>query len=165
MGYVIIQTNAIRACECRWDLSACHGHCLSWTHGTKRSGVPRWCDYVFKEMGRPHMPSKEKNWAMPEIRDSMNPKKIIFLMSEGNLPGHIVSKRRIKVDLDWVQTITQIPQPANKKEIQSFLGKINFLRKFILDYEQIVKPMQAMIKKDAVYSWGKRENYVFTHIK
>ena len=35
----------------------------------------------------------------------------------------------------------------------------------ISDYAQIVKPMQDMIKKYAVYIWGKREKYTFTHIK
>lgn len=49
--------------------------------------------------------------------------------------------------------------------MKSFLGKINFLWKFILDFVQIVKPMQDMIKKDAVYSWDKRENFSFTRIK
>lgn len=45
------------------------------------------------------------------------------------------------------------------------LGKIYFLWKFISDYAQMVKLMQDMIKKDAVYSWGKREKYAFTPIK
>lgn len=53
----------------------------------------------------------------------------------------------------------------NKKAIQSFLGKINFLRKCISDYAQIVKPMQEMIKKDTFYNWGKREKDAFSHIK
>ena len=88
----------------------------------------------------------------------------VFEVAKGNL-RHIVAKSRIKVALDWVQTITQIPHLANKKAMQSFLGKISFLRKFILDYAQIVKPMQDMIKKDAVYNCGKREKYAFAHIK
>jgi len=46
--------------------------------------------------------------------------------------------------------------------MQSFLGKINFLQKFILDYAQIVKPMQDMIKKYVVYTWGKKEKHAFT---
>lgn len=49
--------------------------------------------------------------------------------------------------------------------MQSFLGKIKFFRKFILDYAYIVKAIQDMIKKDAVYNWGKKEKYAFTCIK
>lgn len=73
-------------------------------------------------------------------------------MLEGNLLGHIVSKSGIKVYLNRVQAITQIPYLVIKKAMQSFLGKINFLWKFISDYVQIVKPMQDMIKKDVVYN-------------
>jgi len=83
---------------------------------------------------------------------------------EGNLLGYIIAKSRIKFDWERVQTITQIPHLVNKKAMQS-LGKINFLRKFISDYAKIVKPIQEMIKKDAIYNWGKNENDVFTHIK
>ena len=62
-------------------------------------------------------------------------------MFEGNILGHIIAKSGIKVESDGVRTITQIPFTVNKKDMQSFLGKINFLRKFISDYAQIVKPI------------------------
>eukprot|EP00253_Pinus_taeda_P004214 PITA_04214 len=83
---------------------------------------------------------------------SLNPKKILFVVLEGKLLEDIVAKSGIKVDLDWVQTITQFPYLVNKKAMQSFLGKINFLRNFISDYAEIVNPMKDMIKKDVVYS-------------
>ena len=86
-------------------------------------------------------------------------------MLEGKLHRHIVAKSGIKVDPDQVQDITYIPHLVTKKSMQSFLGKINFLEKFISDNAQIVKPMQYMIKKDTVYSWGKREKNAFTCIK
>ena len=56
----------------------------------------------------------------------MNPKKSIFVVFEGKILGNIVAKSGIKVDPDKVQTITQISHPANKKVVQSFLGKNNF---------------------------------------
>ena len=60
---------------------------------------------------------------------SLNPKKSHFAMEEGKLLGHIIFERGIKIDLDRVETIQQIGLPRNKKEIQSFLGKVNFLRR------------------------------------
>jgi len=41
----------------------------------------------------------------------LNPKKSIFRVSEGNLLGHIIAKRGIKVDPEWVKTIAQFPFP------------------------------------------------------
>lgn len=96
---------------------------------------------------------------------SLNPKKSIFTVSEGNLLGHIIEKSGIKVDQETVRAIMQIPFLVNKKVMQSFLGKISFLRKFISDYVQIMKPMHGMVKKDALYKWDKRENDMFSCIK
>lgn len=64
-----------------------------------------------------------------------------------------------------VKNITHIPFLVNKKAMQSFLGKINFLHKFISDYTQIVKLLQEMLKKDMTYKWDKREKDAFTCIK
>jgi len=64
---------------------------------------------------------------------SLNPKKSIFTVSNENLLGHIITKSGIKLDLDRVKTITHTPFPINMKVMQSFLRKINFLRKFIFD--------------------------------
>lgn len=72
---------------------------------------------------------------------SLNPKKNIFEVSEGNLLGHIIEKSKIKVDPERVKAIRQIPFLMKKKVLYSFLGKIKFLYKFIFDYAQIVKPM------------------------
>jgi hypothetical protein len=58
---------------------------------------------------------------------SLNPKKSHFSMQEGKFLGHIVSKDGIKTDPKRVEAIDTINIPRNVKEIQSFLGKINFL--------------------------------------
>jgi hypothetical protein len=62
---------------------------------------------------------------------SLNPKKSHFRMQEGKLLGHIISKEGIKIDPNRVEGILKINTPRSKKEVQSFLGKVNFLRRFI----------------------------------
>jgi hypothetical protein len=52
-------------------------------------------------------------------------------MEEGNLLGHIISKEWIKVDPSKVEGILKIGIPRRKKEVQYFLGKGNFMRRFI----------------------------------
>ena len=80
---------------------------------------------------------------------SLNPKKSHFSMTEGKLLGHIVSAEGIKIDLERVKAILKISIPRNKKEIQSFVGKINFLRCFIPNFAEIVKHITQMLKKDS----------------
>ena len=49
--------------------------------------------------------------------------------------------------------------------MQSFLGKINFVRRFIYDFTEIVKPLQEMIKKDSNFKWKKERKDAFDKIK
>lgn len=58
---------------------------------------------------------KKKIEQCRKYKISLNPKKSIFAMSEGNLLGHIIAKSEIKVYLDRFWTITQIPNPVKKK--------------------------------------------------
>jgi hypothetical protein len=41
--------------------------------------------------------------------------------------------------------------------MQSFLGKINFVRRFVPSFVETVKPLQDMIKKDIEFKWGPKE--------
>ena len=59
---------------------------------------------------------------------SLNPKRSYFVVEERKLLGHLVSEKGICVDLARVEAIRVVALPRNRKEILSFLGKINFLR-------------------------------------
>lgn len=65
---------------------------------------------------------------------SLNPKKSNFALEEEKLLGHIISKDGIKIDPSKVEAIQKIEIPRTKKEIQSFIGKVNFLRRFISNF-------------------------------
>lgn len=65
---------------------------------------------------------------------SLNPKKSFFTLSEGKLLGFIVSKSGIHIDSDRIKEISEISLPHNKKSMQSFLGQINFEKRFVPDF-------------------------------
>ena len=58
---------------------------------------------------------------------SLNPKKCVFVVTEGKLLGHVISKKGLFIDLEMIKAIEQIPLPHNKKGMQSFRGEINFV--------------------------------------
>ena len=62
---------------------------------------------------------------------SLNPKNSIFRVTEGILLGFVVSKEGIMIDPKRTEAISKIPFPTTKKSMQSFLGKINFVRRFV----------------------------------
>lgn len=96
---------------------------------------------------------------------SLNPAKSVFGVTEGKLLGHIISKDGIKIDPERVEAIQKIPLPHNIKTLQSFLGKINFLRRFIPNYAEIAKPIQTLLKKDVKFVWGNEGRKSFQEIK
>ena len=58
---------------------------------------------------------------------SLNPNKCMFVVLDGKLLGHIISKKGISIDPEMIKYIAHIPFPHNKKGMQSFMGMINFV--------------------------------------
>jgi len=59
----------------------------------------------------------------------LNPKKTLFFLHEGKLLGHIISEEWIKIDPKRIKGILQISHIISIKELQYFIGNINFLRR------------------------------------
>ena len=100
-----------------------------------------------------------------KFRISLNPKKSLFSIKEGKLLGHIISKDGVVIDPKRVSTIQSLSLPRNKKKIQAFLGKINFLRRSIPKYAEIVKDITYMLKKNHEFKWTIPTRYAFDQIK
>jgi hypothetical protein len=94
-----------------------------------------------------------------------NPTKSIFGVTQGKLLSHIISDSGISIDPERVISIQNIHDPSSKKEIQSFMGKINFVRRFILDFERMVKTIHNMLKQYRSFSWNDDTKKYFVEIK
>ena len=91
----------------------------------------------------------------------VNPKKSQFALEEIKLLGHIVSAEGVKIDLARVQAIQTLSIPRSKNHIQSFLGKINFVRRFIPNFAELVKHITSMLRKGLEIKWidGARSSF------
>eukprot|EP00253_Pinus_taeda_P021623 PITA_21623 len=86
-------------------------------------------------------------------------------MEEGKLLRHIISKDGIRIGPARVQVIQQIDLPWSKKEIQSFNGKMNFLRRFIPNLTEHLKEMTNMLKKEIQVKWTEEVIKYFNSVK
>jgi ribonuclease HI len=96
---------------------------------------------------------------------SLSPTKSLFAMKEGKLLGHIVSSKGVRIDPSRVEAIQALPIPRSRKEVQSFLGKINFLRRFVPNFAEEVKLITAMLKKENEVRWTPQSRRSFEQIK
>jgi hypothetical protein len=96
---------------------------------------------------------------------SLNPKKSLFTMKEGKLLGHIVSSEGVRIDPSRVEAIQALSFPRSKKEVQSFLGKINFLRRFVSNFVELVNHITTMLRKGNEVKWMVEPKESFNQIK
>ncbi len=76
----------------------------------------------------------------------LNWEKCHFMVQEGIVLGHRVSKKGIEVDKAKIEVIEKLPPPNSVKGIRSFLGHAGFYRRFIKDFSKISKPLCQLLE-------------------
>ncbi|GJX21264.1 reverse transcriptase domain-containing protein [Tanacetum coccineum] len=71
-----------------------------------------------------------------------------FMVKEGIVLGHKISKNGIEVDKAKVDVIAKLPHPTTVKGVWSFLGHAGFYRWFIKDFSKICRPMTHLLEKN-----------------
>ena len=102
---------------------------------------------------------------MKKVCLSLNPKKYLFVVEEGKLLGHIVSSKGVRLNPSRVEAIQTLSLPRSKKEVQAFLGKINFLRRFVSNFAELVKHITTMLRKGNEVKWTTEPRESFVQIK
>nr|GEX01570.1 reverse transcriptase domain-containing protein [Tanacetum cinerariifolium] len=95
----------------------------------------------------------------------LNWEKSHFMVKEGIVLGHKISKQRIEIDKAKVDFITKLPHPTTVKGIRSFLGYADFYRHFIKDFSKIARPMTRLLKKDTPFIFSKECVEAFQTLK
>ncbi|RVW89458.1 Retrovirus-related Pol polyprotein from transposon 17.6 [Vitis vinifera] len=95
----------------------------------------------------------------------LNWEKCHFMVQQGIVLGHIISKKGIEVDKAKVELIVKLPPPTNVKGIRQFLGHVGFYRRFIKDFSKISKPLCELLVKDAKFVWDEKCQKSFEKLK
>ena len=67
--------------------------------------------------------------------------------------SEVVSREGIQLDPQKIRGLTKMPAPKNKKELQAFLGIINYLSKFSPDKLEVCKPLRKLTSSKAMWMW------------
>jgi hypothetical protein len=83
----------------------------------------------------------------------LNPAKCSFGVKTGKLLGFIVSGRGIEVDPDKAKAIQEMPAPKTEKEVRSFLGRLNYIARFISQLTVTCEPIFRLLRKKNPGVW------------
>ncbi|KAG8488865.1 hypothetical protein CXB51_016751 [Gossypium anomalum] len=77
----------------------------------------------------------------------LNPAKCTFGARSGKLLGFIVSEKGIEVDSDNFKAIREFPPPQTQKEVRGFLGRLNYIARFISQLTEKCDPIFRLLRK------------------
>nr|GEZ06806.1 reverse transcriptase domain-containing protein [Tanacetum cinerariifolium] len=81
----------------------------------------------------------------------LNWEKSHFMVKEGIVLDHKISKQGIEVDKAKIDVISKLPLSKTVKGIRSFLGNAGFYCRFIKDFSKIARPTTRLLEKDSPF--------------
>ncbi|QRW18204.1 Transposon Tf2-12 polyprotein [Rhizoctonia solani] len=94
-----------------------------------------------------------------------NIEKCHFHVKKIDYLGFIISEFGIEVDQSKVTDAMNWSTPKNVKNIQEFLGFVNFYRQFIPNFGNMARPLYNLLKKDSTWKWEQAEQQSFDGLK
>ena len=71
----------------------------------------------------------------------------------------------IKMEKEKVKGVLEWPTPKCVKDVQKFLGLVNYYHRFIQGFTSITRPLHDTVKKDRKWEWTERQEKVFEELK
>ena len=124
-------------------------------------------DMIVKSQGRAnHLAALQRFFErIRQFRLRLNPKKCTFGVTSRKLLGHIVSERGIEVDPEKTKAILDMPAPRTEKEIRGFLGRLQYISRFIARLTDICEPIFRLLRKNQPTIWNDDCQRAFEKIK
>ena len=91
----------------------------------------------------------------------LNPAKCTFKATSEKLLGFMVSKKGIEIDLGKVRAIQDLPPSHTQKEVRSFMGRLNYVARFISQMTAKCDPIFKMLQKQNSDKWDEECQIAF----
>ena len=93
-----------------------------------------------------------------------NADKLQLKCDEGSFFGHTWTPEGVKAD-NKVSAILAMKPPDNSKDLQSFLGLVNYLTRYSSQLATLAAPLRELTKKEIAFVWGPEHDIVFQAVK
>ena len=91
--------------------------------------------------------------------------KCKFGCSKIQFLGHIINHKGIRTLPEKTEEISKIKTPRNADEVHAFLGLLNYYRRFIPAFSDLMHPIQKLLKKNVKFEWTEECDIAFKTAK
>ena len=92
-------------------------------------------------------------------------KKLQYKCTEVDFYGEMYTTDGCKPAQNKITAILEMPSPNLKKEVQSFIGMINYLSKFSPRITELAEPIRELVKEKVPFNQGPEHQESFAMLK
>jgi len=96
---------------------------------------------------------------------SLNPKKCIFGVHKGKVPGCLVSTKGIEANPDKIKALYNMEEPQSIRDVQKLAGRIAALNRFIPHSTDRSLSFFKVLRNSGIFEWGEEERQAFNSLK
>ena len=96
---------------------------------------------------------------------SLNSEKLQLKQTQVNFYGHILTENGIQPAKEKLEAIHNMRSPSNMGELQTILGMVTYLNRFLTKLADLTSPLREQTKKHAHFSWEPHHQQTLDRIK
>ena len=108
----------------------------------------------FKDRGSHTISLRKFFERIKEYRLRLNPQKCTFGVIARKLLGFLVSDKGREVGPSKIKAIFEMPPPKSEKEIRSFLGRLQYISRFITKLTSTCEPIFKLLRRNEPHAWN-----------
>ena len=95
----------------------------------------------------------------------LKPPKCQLFIQEAKFLGRLANAEGIQITQEHVQTVQDWPLPKNRKELQQFLGFVNYHRSFVQGMAGMCAPLYELTGQKAEWKWSEKHTQAIERLK
>lgn len=102
---------------------------------------------------------------LEDVGFKLNKDKCKFAQEKIKFLGQTFDEIEVEINEETKLAIQIFERPKNKQAVHSFLGLVNWDRRFIKNLARLVKPLKDLLKKGKKFKWNEEQQKAFTGVK
>ena len=95
----------------------------------------------------------------------LHPEKTYLFVDEVEFIGYKFTQQGTIPQKQYIQKVLKFKKPTNKKEIQSYIGVLQYIARYLYKLADWTHYINKLIRADCKAKWGKEQDYAFDRIQ